>query len=48
MFLKQLVYTSSDMIIYKPAFPRARMTAVSSRVCSITDLHDIIDSICVS
>ena len=36
------------MIIYKPAYPRARITVVSSRVRCITDLQDIIDSICVS
>ena len=36
------------MIIYKPAYPRARMTAIFSRVRLFTNLHDIIDSICVS
>ena len=47
-FLKQLVYASIDMIIYKAAYPRARITAISSRVRCFTNLHDIIDSICVS
>ena len=39
--LQQLVYASIDMIIYKPAYPRARITAVSSQVRCITDLRDI-------
>ena len=34
--------------LQKPAHPRARMTAISSRVRCFTILHDIIDSICVS
>ena len=47
-FLKQLVYAPIDMIIYKPAHPRARMTAIPSQVHCLSNLHDIIDSICVS
>ena len=34
------------MIIYKPAYPRGRITTVSSQVRYITELHDIIDSLC--
>lgn len=32
------------MIIYKPVYPCARITAVSSQVHCITDLHDMINS----